>query len=98
MKHYRSVFGVRNIRGKTSYGFFGAQGVGWGYFDYEIRIEFAKELNIRPLVFVPELCFENGGITHSVEIDLTAEQAFLMGLFDKAKFLQHKSLVAESAQ
>ena len=89
VKHYRSCYGVRRVRGKTAHGHFGAGGVGWGYFDYEINIEFIPELKMPPIVFVPELCFENGGITHELELDIDAEQAYLIGLVDKKTLVAH---------
>ena len=89
VKHYRSCYGVRRVMGKTAHGHFGAGGIGWGFFDYEINIEFIPELKIPPVSFVPELCFENGGITHELELDIDAAQAYLIGLVDRKTLVAH---------
>jgi len=89
VKHYPTTHGVHRFRGKQANGYFCCEGKGNGSFDYEIRIKFADELRMRPLCFFPTMCESNGGKMFTVELDLSPEQAYLLGLVDTAMVATH---------
>eukprot|EP00943_MAST-04B_sp_MAST-4B-sp1_P004438 g4438.t1 len=87
--YVKTVWGKRYFNGKRCKGFFRTGGTGWGYFDFDIKIRFQDELNLPHLNFTHELCFERGGEEHEVDVELTARQAYLIGLLNKAAYKKY---------
>lgn len=89
--HVKTIWGKRKFRGKSSKGWFRHGAVGWGTFEFDITIEFNRDIIDLPnLNMTHELVFERNGAKQEVDIDLTAEQAFALNMINEKKLKFHK--------
>ena len=87
--YVKTKWGKRYFNGKRSKGIFSTVGIGWGYFDFDIKIRFTDRMKLPDLDFTHELCFERGGDEHEIDLDLTDFQAYYAGLIDREKYQKH---------